>query len=204
MKIELAKVQKMLEWLETKLFLDSISSKSLTRTVKRGQVYKCNFGCGVGSEMQKERPAVIIQNDIGNIKSGNTIVIPITHNDSKLPCIANITCKVDPTGKTILDGQANASNIICVSKARLGDFVCKLTNHDMKLIDIAIAKTVGLMSYYADLSNKLEDKKSFISKIKEDRNKAHDELKEIKTILELNDDDSIITYLTEMKKGIDK
>ena len=79
MKIELVQVQKMLEWLKTKLYLDSIAPNARSRAIKRGQVYRCNFGCGIGREMQKERPAVIIQNDVANSRSGNTIVIPITH-----------------------------------------------------------------------------------------------------------------------------
>lgn len=53
MKIELGQVQKMLEWLKTKLYLDAIAPNARSRAVKRGQVYRCNFGCGIGSEMQK-------------------------------------------------------------------------------------------------------------------------------------------------------
>lgn len=110
MKIEFGQAQKMLEWLKTKLYLDSIAQKARLCTVKRGQVYRCNFGCGIGSEMQKERPAVIIQNDVGNNRSGNTIVIPITHDISTVPCVANITPQTDTEGNVILDGQANVSN----------------------------------------------------------------------------------------------
>lgn len=102
--------------------------------------------------MQKERPAVVIQNDVGNNRSGNTIVIPITHDTSTLPCVANITPLTDTTGNVILDGQANASNMMCVSKARLGDLVGSLSKADMKKIDEAIAKTVDLMGYYSDLT----------------------------------------------------
>lgn len=112
MKVDITYIQDMLEWLKTKLYLNSLSGNAARRTVKRGQVYKCNFGRGIGSEMQKDRPAVIIQNDIGNMKSGNTIVIPITHDTSTLPCVANITPQTDSMGNVILDGQANASNII--------------------------------------------------------------------------------------------
>ena len=103
MKIELGQVQKMLEWLKTKLYLDSIAQNACSRAIKRGQVYRCNFGCGIGSEMQKERPAVIIQNDVANSRSGNTIVIPITHDTSTLPCVANITPQTDAAGNIILE-----------------------------------------------------------------------------------------------------
>ena len=64
MKVDITYIQDMLEWLKTKLYLNSLSGNAARRTVKRGQVYKCNFGRGIGSEMQKDRPAVIIQNDM--------------------------------------------------------------------------------------------------------------------------------------------
>lgn len=51
MTIEMNQVQRMLEWLKTKLYLNTLSEKAKSRKVKRGQVYRCNFGCGVGSEM---------------------------------------------------------------------------------------------------------------------------------------------------------
>lgn len=203
MKIELGQVQKMLEWLKTKLYLDSISQNARSRAIKRGQVYRCNFGCGIGSEMQKERPAVIIQNDVGNNRSGNTIVIPITHDTSTLPCVADITPLTDVTGNVILDGQANASNMMCVSKARLGDFVCSLSKADMKKIDEAIAKTVDLMGYYSDLTKRLNDKLEYISKIKEERNQAQDELKELRKMLEISEDEPLKEHIVNMKNVID-
>lgn len=199
MKIELGQAQKMLEWLKTKLYLDALSANARTRAVKRGQVYRCNFGCGIGSEIQKDRPAVIIQNDVGNNRSGNTIVIPITHDTSTLPCVANITPLIDSFGNIILDGQANASNMMCVSKARLGDLVCALPASDMKLIDGAIARTVDLMGYYADITQKLNDKLNYIAKLKTDRNKAQDELAEIRKELGLTKDESLLNKISEMK-----
>ena len=203
MNIELNKAQRMLEWLKTKMYLDCNAVNAKTRSVKRGQVYRCNFGCGIGSEMQKDRPAVIVQNDAGNQHSGNTIVIPITHDTSTLPCVAPITPQRDASGNIVLDGQANASNMMCVSKSRLGSYVCNLPSTDMKAIDEAMAKTVCLMSYYADLQIKLGDKLQYITKIKEDRNKAQDELSEVRKILGLSDGESIKDSIREMQKAID-
>ena len=203
MKIELLQVQKMLEWVKTKLYLDAIAPNAKARAVRRGQVYRCNFGCGIGSEMQKDRPAVIIQNDIGNNHSGNTIVVPITHDNSALPCMAAITPQRDSCNNIILDGQANASNLMCVSKARLGDFICSLPASDMKLIDEAIAKTVGLMEYYAKTVKKLQDKLSYIEKIKYERNQAQDELALLRKTLRLSDEESILDCVLNMKITID-
>lgn len=204
MTIEMNQVQRMLEWLKTKLYLNTLSEKAKSRKVKRGQVYRCNFGCGVGSEMQKERPAIIIQNNAGNDNSGNTIVVPITHNTSSLPCMANITPKIDTDGNIILDGQANASNIMCVSKARLGDYICTLSRTDMKLVDSTIAKTISLMKQYTDLHKRLNDKLDYIERLKIERNSAQDELAEIRKFLEISEDDSIINIIKSMKKSLDK
>ena len=87
------------------------------------------------------------------MRSGNTIVISITHDYSTLLCVASITPQIDSMGTTILDGQANTSNVMCLSKAKLKDYICSLPMSDMKKIDKAIAKTVGLFSYYLDLTN---------------------------------------------------
>ena len=203
MNIDSLQIDKMLEWLKTKLKLDALSASAKRRTVKRGQVYRCNFGCGVGSEMNKDRPAVVIQNDIGNLHSGNTIVIPITHDASTLPCMVNISPQMDASGNLILDGQANTSNILCVSKARLGNYVCELPNSEMKKIDEALAKTVDVMKYYADVSKKLANRESYIEKIKNERNQAQDELTELRKILNIDDTISLKEFVEKMKKEID-
>lgn len=201
MLIDLHETQNMLEWLKTKLYLNTQTSNARNRSVQRGQVYWCNFGCGVGSEMQKKRPAVIIQNNIANIKSGNTIVIPITHDNSTLPCMAPITPQYDNTGILILDGQANTSNLICVSKARLGDPICTLPNSDMKKIDEALAKSVDLMGYYADLKSKLDDKLNYIEIIKQQRNEAQDKIAEVVALLDTDENDE--QTIEKIKKIID-
>src|SRR3712207_8561901 len=67
--IELEKTQKCLEWIKTMLFLDTNAEKATKRIVKRGQVYDCLLGIGVGSEESKKRPCVILQYDSANAKS---------------------------------------------------------------------------------------------------------------------------------------
>ncbi len=204
MNIPINKVQQFLDWLKIKLYLDSNAQNAARRMVKRGQVYRCNFGIGIGSEIQKERPAIIIQNDIGNMKSGNTIVIPITHDASTLPCVASITAQYESDGTTLkLDGQANASNIMCVSKARIGTYICDLSPSDMKSVDEALAKALGLIGYYSSLSKKLDDKLNYINKIKQERNAAQDSLSEIRNLFQLSEDEDIISFLAHLKKNID-
>ena len=166
MNIDLNKVQRFLDWLKTQLYLDTLVVNASRRVVKRGQVYRCNFGMGIGSEMQKERPEA----------DGTT---------------------------TKLDGQANASNIMCVSKSRLGTYICDLPASDMKKVDEALAKTMGLIGYYADLNKKLSDKLTYISKIKAERNTAQDTLKEIYSVLGLEETGDTTELLDYLKNHID-
>ena len=60
------------------------------------------------------------------------------------------------------------------------------------------------MGYYSDLNKRLDDKLAYISKIKEERNKAQDELAELRKILELSDDISLTEHITKIKINIDK
>jgi mRNA interferase MazF len=46
--------------------------------LKRGDVYQVNLEPTVGGEIRKSRPALVIQNDIGNKFSPVTIVAPIS------------------------------------------------------------------------------------------------------------------------------
>lgn len=205
MNISIGKVQQFLDWMKVKLYLDSNAPSAGKRLVKRGQVYRCNFGVGIGSEMQKDRPAVIVQNDIGNLKSGNTVVVPITHDSSPLPCMAQITPHYEADGTTLLlDGQANTSNMMCVSKARIGDYICTLSDADMKKVDEALAKTVGLMGKYSDLSKKLNDKLNYIAKLRQERNAAQDELIAVRSLFQLEPDADLFSFLESMKKNLDK
>ncbi|HHD1571923.1 TPA: type II toxin-antitoxin system PemK/MazF family toxin [Enterococcus faecalis] len=74
------------------------------RTLYRGQVYECELGVGIDSEQRKKRPVVIIQNNGRNNTSNNL----------------HIVNKYNNSGNLILDCYCMYSNIITVSKARLG------------------------------------------------------------------------------------
>ncbi len=176
MNIEVEKIQNILNWVKEQVFLDSISFKAKNRKVKRGEIYHCNFGFGIGSEIQKERPCVIIQNDIRNFNSGTVIVAPITHTDKELPCMAQIQTQYNNDGSILVDGYVNLSHIQTVAKARLGDYIAKLPNSDIKKVNLAIYDTVGLMPEIKEYERKLNDKLVYIEKIKAERNTAQDNL----------------------------
>lgn len=176
MNIDLTKTQQYLEWFKNKLYLNAIAPSAKNRTIYRGQVYRCNFGIGIGSEECKERPCVILQYNSANKTSPNTLVAPITHTTSTLPVVVPITAKTDSSGKIILDGNVLLGNITCISKARLGEYITDLTDEEMKSVDKAISLSLDTNHYYLTLQNMYNDKLQYIEKLKSNRAALQSEL----------------------------
>lgn len=164
--IDLSETQQYLEWLKVKLYLNTLAPNAAKRVIKRGEVYKCQLGYGIGSEENKERPCVILQGDSANSTSPNTIVAPITHTNSSLRVVVPLANKYDLDGNLILDGNALLGNIVCVNKARLGDYITTLDPTEMKSIDTAIAYSLNIKHYYDTLNNIYNDKLTYISILK--------------------------------------
>ena len=203
-KIDLVKTQRQLDWFKRKLFLDMISNNAKRRIVKRGQVYWCDFGIGVGSELEKDRPAVIIQDNLPNKCSSNTIVVPITHNDSDLPCMIPLKERIDEaTSKPILDGNVNASHIVTVCKSRLGDYICDLSENEMKLIDQAVSKELDINHYYLDLKKEYDELIEKFNATTEECETYKTALNSIVALFELDEDVDLMKFLADLKKTID-
>lgn len=193
MSVELSNAQQFISWMKTKSYLNTIAQNAAKRLVKRGQVYWCHFGLNVGSEMSKAtpRPAVIVSNYKTNKNSSNVVVVPVTRNKKQLPYLVPITPVTDGSGKVILDGQADTADIICVSKARLGDLITTLTAAQMKDIDKSILISLDLIHYHTDEADKYNKMTQYVQQVKADRNKAQNTLKKIKEAVAQNGFDEI-------------
>jgi mRNA interferase MazF len=110
---------------------------------KRGSVYKVNFDPTIGAEIKKTRPAVIIQNDVGNRHSPVTIVAPITSGESAAYPV-EVEVKAPDGGLTnnslVLLGQIRA-----IDKRRLVEKLGKLKPETMRKVDRAIQISLGLV-----------------------------------------------------------
>lgn len=205
MSIELSNAQQFIAWMNTKSHLNTIAVKSAKRFVKRGQVYWCHFGLNIGSEISKTtpRPAVVVSNFNTNKNSSNVIVVPVTHNKSQLPYLVPLTPVTDVSGQVILDGQADTADVICVSKARLGDLITTLSAAQMKDIDKSISISLDLMHYYSDEVDKYDKLTQYVTQVKTDRNNAQDIIRKIKdTVTENGFDEKsqeIIRELLDIK-----
>lgn len=204
-KLDLIRTQNQINWLKQKIYLDAMSESAKRRTVKRGQVYYCDFGVGIGSEIQKNRPAVIVQDNLPNRCSSNTIVVPITHNQSDLPCMIPLNERINPIDSSILlDGQANTANIVTVCKSRLGDYVCDLSNEEMKRIDLAIANGVDIAHYYLDLKDEYDELKENFDVLSKEQELYKSTLNSIIALFELEEDVDLLNFLINLKKSVDK
>lgn len=98
------------------------------------------------------------------------------HTSNNLP-IAN---KYDNSGNLILDGYCMYSNIVTVSKARLGNKICKLTNSEMKKLEEEIIKSQGMIQKFHALKNVIDDKDKHIKLLKENVAKKDEEIIRLK------------------------
>jgi len=108
---------------------------------KRGEVWMVNFSPGRGSEQKGNRPALLIQNDIGNQYASTTIVAAITTTIKKYPVTVLI-----PEGKGGLkeNSMVNLAQILTVDKERLTKKLGYLGEERMAEVDEAIRISLGL------------------------------------------------------------
>lgn len=66
--------------------MDSIPNGKLT--YKRGEIWWVDLKPVVGSETDKERPCLILQNDIGNQNGSTTIVAPLLPGPKTIPLLS--------------------------------------------------------------------------------------------------------------------
>ena len=115
----------------------------MPRSIKRGEIYWVDWGKGKGSEQSGVRPALIIQNDIGNKSSPNTIVASLTTAPNKpYPFLVELTPQESGLDK---DGAVDLASITTTSKMRLGDKCGQLISQKMLEVDEAIKISLGLV-----------------------------------------------------------
>ena len=110
-------------------------------TCKRGEIWMVNFNPGRGSEQKGIRPALIIQNNIGNQYASTTIVSAITTMLKKYP----VTVLV-PRGKGGLkeNSMVNLAHILTVDKGRLMRKLGNLEEDKIAEVNEAIKISLGV------------------------------------------------------------
>ena len=112
-----------------------------TRAYLRGDIFYADLPDQNGSEQSGIRPVVIIQNNLGNKYGRTLIVAPITSQDKKdLPVHSEIYNNSLEKDSTILLEQ-----VTTIDKNKVKEFVGHLTRNELKKLNIALARSVGLI-----------------------------------------------------------
>ena len=111
---------------------------------RRGEVYLVSFDPTVGSEIQRTRPALIIQNDIGNRHSPITIVAAITSQfeESLYPTEVRIT---PPEGGLTTPSVVLLNQIRSIDRRRLVRRLGSVRTETMERVNRAIQLSLGLI-----------------------------------------------------------
>ena len=108
----------------------------------RGEVWLVNWNPARGSEQAGKRPAVVIQNDIGNEKAPTTIVAAISSSVKVFP----MNVKVEPPeGGLDLASIVKTSQILTVDKKRLEKRLGELGREKMEEVNQAIKLSLDLV-----------------------------------------------------------
>jgi mRNA interferase MazF len=111
---------------------------------RRGEIYLVDFDPGRGHEIQKTRPAVIIQNDIGNRHSPVTIVAAVTSKLSPTPYPVEVGVTPNKGNGLTLPSAINLGQIRSVDRGRLVKRIGALDVATMRQVDDALKISLGL------------------------------------------------------------
>jgi mRNA interferase MazF len=110
--------------------------------VRRGDVVVVRLDPAEGHEMKKTRPAVVVQNDIGNRNSSTTIVAPATGTHRGYPFEVLVEADGSPFEK---DSSVRLDQIRVVStEKRIQSVLGSLSEPTMAEVDEALKLSLGL------------------------------------------------------------
>ena len=112
--------------------------------IKRGDLLLVDFNPVKGSEQGKIRPAVVVQNNIGNKYSSTTIIVPITSKFREKPYPTDVFITAKKTGLQ-KDGTINCAQIATASiEHRVIKKLGELKPGTMAKVDEALKTSLAL------------------------------------------------------------
>lgn len=117
----------------------------MQRDIKIGDVYMLDFN-GTGSVQAGRRPAVVFQNNVGNLHSPNLVVFPLTTRIKKMSMPTHVLVRSSDSG-LVSDSIVLCENPQCVSKDQLGKYLFTLQDHYLKAIAAASILASSAISF---------------------------------------------------------
>ncbi len=110
----------------------------------RGEIYLVDFDPARGHEIRKTRPALVIQNNMGNQYSSTTIVAAVTSRISAQPYPVEVAVEPGRSGLTVTS-TVRLDQIRTVDRERLLKRLGAVDAVTMQQVDEAIAISLGLI-----------------------------------------------------------
>ena len=104
-------------------------------TPRRGEVWLVNFNPGRGSEQKGIRPALVIQNDTGNIYASTTIVAAITSTIKEFPVTVVLSAGEEGLKQR---SMVNLAQLLTIDKGRLQKHLGHLSDAVMEQVNEAV------------------------------------------------------------------
>ena len=112
-----------------------------TLKFQRGDIYFVRLDSSTGSEQSGTRPAVILQNDVGNANSPTLIVATLTSKTEK-KAAQPTHCLVEP--ERLEPSIVQTEQIFTIDKSRVQNFAGHLTPEEMSRVDDAVEISLAL------------------------------------------------------------
>jgi len=114
------------------------------RVPRRGEVYLVQFDPTVGAEIQKTRPAVIVQNDVSNRYSPLTIVAAVTSKFDVPPFPTEVLVPAREGGLTA-DSVVLLNQIRTIDKRRLVKRLGRVEPATLDKVNRALLISLGMV-----------------------------------------------------------
>ncbi|QGU93956.1 type II toxin-antitoxin system PemK/MazF family toxin [Clostridium bovifaecis] len=144
---DIIKIYNYVHWVNEQIKMNNNASRDTKVIPRRGEIWTCELGQNIGSEENKIRPVIIIQNDTGNKNAPTTIVAPISNRPKKIA----VHIELRESDYILEDGEKNhitgtvlAEQIKVVSKARLGRHIATLKKDFMDILDSKLRISLDL------------------------------------------------------------
>lgn len=115
-------------------------------TPRRGEIWDVNWSPGRGAEQQGTRPALIIQNNRGNLSHNYplTIVASMSRTERELP----LHVRIAPTEENGLTDYTDVKceQVMTIEKSRLLRRRGAITSEELSKVDIALKLSLDLLT----------------------------------------------------------
>ena len=101
----------------------------MTQELKRYDIVLVDFGDNMDSEQSGIRPAIIIQNDIGNLYSTTTLVVPLTSQHKSLNQPTHTLIKKGVEKGLIKDSIVLAECLRQISEKRIKKYLGRISDN---------------------------------------------------------------------------